>query len=443
VIAVFMTRKAMFARACALLLFGGLAACGDQLPTVTGEEQFPRGARATTLELELAATGTIEELGVFSGYFDPREAPFLVAANRMGGALDAHVLVELAEFPEMITIGTAAYQDIEFTGAEFFVTIDTIATPAEAVGVELWTVDQEWHFGSMSWTMAVDTAGARESWQIPGGTRRELIGVSAWEPRDTAHARADTVGWMLTGEQINALRDEEVRGLLLRPATAGTRLQVATLGLRVDILVRRDAADASRDTTVVRNVSGLAGFVFDPPAPTPDPAGADGWWAGGVTGARTLLRITLPDSVPGCAPPAVCAAVALRDVSLTEAILLLDPLAMPGGFQPLAPVRLALRRLSEPELGRLAPLGQTIGEQLIEAADFASGDAVFGIRFTNQMAQLLQRDTTTLAVALMARSEGTNFGFARFAGIDPDGRDGRRPPRVRLTYTIPGRQALP
>jgi len=439
-----MTRKAMFARTCALLLLGGLAACGDQLPTVSGDEQFPRGARATTLELELAATGTIEELGVFSGFFDPRQAPFLVAANQMGGSLDAHVLVQLGDFPELITIGAAAFQDIEFTSAEFFVTIDTIATPAEAVGVELWTVDQAWDFGSMSWSMAVDTAGARESWQVPGGTRRDLVGVSEWDMRDTAQARADTVSWTLTTAQIDALRDDELKGLLVRPATAGSRLQIATLGLRVDILVRRDPADAARDTTVVRTVSGLAGFVFNPPAPTPNPTGADGWWAGGITGARTLLRITMPDSVPGCAPPTVCPARALRDVSLTEATLVLDPLPMPGGFQPLAPVRLALRRINEPELGRLAPLGQTIGEQLIEAADFAAGgNAVFQIRFTNQMAQLIQRDTTTLSVALMARSEGTNFGFARFAAVDPAGRDGRRPPRVRLTYTIPGRQALP
>lgn len=433
----------MFARAGALLLLGGFAACSDELPTLSGDRHFPPGGRPTTLEVELDAAGTIEELGVFAGYIERGRGSLLLAANQLGGVLDAHMLAAPAGFPASVTIGTTSYSRIEFVGGEFFALVDTIGTAAEAVDVELWTVVQEWHRQSMTWSAAVDTAGVRVEWETPGGTRGERIGVSTWDLRATVEPRRDTVGWSLTAQQVNALREEEVHGLLLRPAEPDTRIQIATAGMRLDILVRRDTADAARDTVVTRTIGVPAGYIFDPPPPTPASDVTEGWWAGGVTGARTLFRVTLPETVPGCAAPESCPAIALRDVSLTAVTLLLDPLPAPAGFLPFAPVRLVLRRLLEPELGRLAPLGPTVGEQSLEAAAFANAEGVFEIRFTSEMSQLLERGESSVSLALLARTEGSNFGFARFAGVNPEAREGRRAPRVRIIYTIPGRQALP
>ena len=153
-------------------------------------------------------------------------------------------------------------------------------------------------------------------------------------------------------------------------------------------------------------------------------------------GDRVLLRIRIPESVPGCAspattPPPACAPIPLTEVTLNDAALLLEPLPV-GGFRPLAPVSLVLRRIGEPELGRIAPLGNLVnpgGAPYLAPADAweAPTDTVLRLPITGFVRELASQDSTGAAVALLVEPQLRNFGVARFRGR----------PRLRLVYTLP------
>lgn len=424
--------------ALAALLAG--AGCTDDLPTVGGEELFPSGTRPSTFEVTVPAERFLTTLGDFSGYTDARDAGFLLVANRFDGALEAHTLARLAPVPQTVTYTRGGQQRTDtiaaLVGGALVAPLDTAASMADGVvRVRVWEVGEAWDPGSVSWELAVDTAGERVPWTTPGGTRGALLGEV--ELAAAAFRRDSTLRVPVDSTALKRIATEDFRGLLITAEGAGARLQLRNVRLDAEVRPR-----GATDTLVALSVgAGAQTFVYTPDQPSSPTA----WEAGGVRSARTLFRVDLGLRVPVC-PQADCPQVPLRDVTLNEVALLLDPVPVPAGFRPLGPVPILLRRVVEPELGRQAPLGEVANDVLalnpaLGRAIFAGGvfdpaEPLYVVPITEFARRLAASDTTTANLALLGEGGGAavaTFGTAWFAPA----------PRLRIVYTVPVRPTLP
>jgi hypothetical protein len=227
--------------------------------------------------------------------------------------------------------------------------------------------------------------------------------------------------------------------VILATAQAGTRLQLRSAVLRLDV----KPSNAVRDTTITINVTPGANFFIYTPTDPPLPAGA--FLAGGVRAARTLFSLNFDQALPGCQPPTTCAAVRLKDVNLNRVSLLLKPVAAPAGFDALRPMALTLWTLTEPELGERAPLGHlAIDPQVPNTASsqyitYTPGDTLVELPLTLQAQDAVRRDTLQLNFALLGETPPVGTGTVRTFGIarfDPQ-------PRLRFVYTLHTRPELP
>ncbi|HYH83644.1 MAG TPA: hypothetical protein VEX86_27865 [Longimicrobium sp.] len=412
------------------------AACADETPTLTGDPFFPGGSRPVTLELIVPAAQFLQPLGVFQGYESGRTFNAVVVANQYGGALNAHALQDY-NVPDTLTYsqGGVAKTDAAYSirAARLVVAVDTLGSLTTPSTLQVYRVAQAYHPATATWTLAVDSGAVETPWTEPGGTRGALLGSAAY-----VHAASDTIVVPIDTAAARAMLPDTASGVLLATAQAGTRLQVSRTVLRLDL----KPSNADRDTTITINVTpDVNFFVF-----TPEPALAPGsFTAGGVLAARTLFSLNFDQPLPGCAPPTTCAAVRLKDVDLNRVSLLLRPQAPPAGFDPLQPLPLTLWTITEPELGRRAPLGHLAIDPLVpgtpasQFTTFSPGDTLVEVPLTLQALDAVARDTLQLDFALLGEappaggSSGRTFGVARF---DPQ-------PRLRFVYTLHTRPELP
>lgn len=421
----------------ALLPLLAAAACTDRTPTLTGDPFFPGGSRPVTLELIVPAAQFLQPLGVFQGYESGRTFNSLVVANQYQGVLNSHILQDF-DVPDSLTFsqGGVSKTDTAYSirSAKLIVAVDSLASFAAPITtLQAYRLAQRYDPATVTWTLAVDSGAVHTPWTEPGGTRGVLLGSAPW-----AHATSDTIVVPLDTAAARAMRPDSASGVLLATAQAGTRLQIASTVLRLEL----KPSNGERDTTIVVNVQpGVSEFIF-----TPEPSLAAGSFsAGGVLAARTLFGLNFDQPLPGCAPPTVCAAVRLKDVDLNRVSLLLKPQPSPAGFDPLQPLPLTLWTITEPELGRRAPLGhlavdpQLAGQPLTQYAVFTPGDTLVEVPLTLQTQDAVGRDTLQLNFALLGEapptgtSSGRTFGVARF---DPQ-------PRLRFVYTLHTRPELP
>jgi len=425
------------ARAVLALLPLLAAACTDDTPTLTGDPFFPGGGRPVTLELIVPAAQFLQPLGVFQGYESGRTFNSLVVANQYQGVLNAHALQDY-DVPDTLTYsqGGVTKTDTAYSirSARLVVAVDSLASfRAPITTLQAYRLVQPYDPATVTWTLAVDSGAVHTPWAQPGGTRGALLGSAPW-----THATSDTIVVPLDTAAARAMRPDSAGGVLLATAQAGTRLQLSSAVLRLEL----KPSNGERDTTITVNVQpGISEFIF-----TPDPALAAGTLsAGGVLAARTLFGIDLDQPLPGCAPPTACAAVRLKDVDLNRVSLLLKPLPSPAGFDPLQPLPLTLWTITEPELGRRAPLGhlagdpQLLGQTLSQYALFTPGDTLVEVPLTLQTQDAVTRDTLQLNFALLGEAppagttSGRTFGVARFDAQ----------PRLRFVYTLHTRPELP
>lgn len=410
----------------------GAAGCADDLPTATGEDRFPQGALPVTVELVLPPEAILLDDTVFGGFAGVENASYLLVANDFDGVLDSHVLARLSGFPDSVTytVDGASRTDTAFayTAGRVVTTVDSTASfPREPTTLRLYALDQAWDSSAVSWELAVDRAGEETPWRVPGGTPGTLLAEATWVPGDTVSR--DSVVWAVDSLTVERIAREDFPGLLVTSERPGSRLQLSRLALQTGI---RPATKA--DTVLSRTLSaGPQTFVF-----TPDPPQDPGVYrVGGITGARTVLRLSLDHRVPACANPAStpdCPLVTLREVTLNQAVLLLDPVPVPSGFRPLTATSLRVRRVLEPELGRLAPLGETLALDTVSASRFQGGGAAeVGLNLTRALISLAETETATATVALLGDARTAQFGYAWFA----------ERPRLRLVYTLPSRPRLP
>lgn len=421
-----MTNRAWPALAAALLGLPALTGCSDDLPTIGGPERFPGGTAPTTIEVLIPAGDVVLRDAVYDNFDDPREAPYLIVAEEFDGVLDAHSLARFSSFPTAVTFsfGGTSRTDSVFTyvSGEIKTVVNRSASTVDATRLLLWSVEQPWDSAEVTW----QNASSGEPWTVPGGTRGELLAEATWAPQDTV--ATDTVVWQLDSLAVRRVADAGSRGVMVTSGDAGRRLQLRDLELRVTV-----RPQSAQDTTVAVAVgAGAQTFVF-----TPAPPVRPGIYrVGGVTGARTVLELQLIRELPGCSPAlaATCPTVSIRDVTVNLAELVLQPLPVPSGFRPLGTSQILLRRVVEPELGRVAPLGQPLVSDTVPGARFVESDpAPVRVSLTSAIQSLVQTDSTTLAVALLGEGGAGQFGYQWYEGA----------PVIRLVYTLPLTPRLP
>jgi hypothetical protein len=415
-----------------LSLAAALGACDDESPTLTGDEFFPGGSRPVTLEAIVPASQFLTLRSVFTGYTGQNSAGFLVVANQYEGALNANALLRFAGFPETVSYtqdGSAKVDPYAAGPGKVVLKLDSLASAGTAVTLRLYRVGQNWDPGSATWTLAVDSGAVETPWAQPGGTRGPLVSTAVF-----ARTVADSVVFSVDSATVEALRDSASTGVLLTSADPNTRVQVTGITLRTVAHPR----NAVRDTAIAISVtSGPQTFIFTP-AP-PQPAGT--LQAGGIFSARSVFDLNLDQALPGCAAGQTCASVRLADVLLNRVSILLTPLDVPQGFDPLTRLPLSVRTVPEPSLGFRAPLGQSVvdvGSDATRLVYLAAGDTVVDVPITAYAQRVAEGDTVPTTFALLseeaiATGSPATFGVGVFAAN----------PRLRIVYTLPVRPRLP
>jgi hypothetical protein len=425
-------QRRIFLFGLAAALLAGAAACTDESPTLPG--RFPPGAQPVTREVLVPASQFFRVLSSHSGYTRVHAAQYLTVAENFEG-LNAHALGRFQRFPREVTYtrDNVSRTDTLFTvvGGALVLRVDTTASTTQPFTLRVFQGAQDYDPGSATWQLAVDTGNVEVPFREPGGTRGALLG----EVTRPAGSLVDSLVFQLNAATLRALTDSTSNGVVITGAEAGTRVRITNFALRAR--VRPDSARP--DTTIVISALGRDPVtVYTPEQPEP---GAGVVAAGGVLGARTLLEIDLDQRVPGCAAPQTCADVGLRDVQLNLVELLLKPVDVPNGFDPLGLLPLNLRRVSEPELGRRAPLGCCAPSDqtgLLDQPVFYNPrtDSLAVIPLTRLTLQtVFASDTlpTTFALLSEAGPGPPTFGVGFFRGD----------PLLRIVYTLPARRRLP
>jgi hypothetical protein len=404
------------------------AACSDETPTFSGPGGFPPGSVPVTREVILPAASFFRTLGSFSGYSDASDANFIAVANQYEGAFSAHVLTRFLGFPRSVTYvrngGTRTDTTFTFLESKLVLSVDTLATAGRPFTLQVWEAAQKWDRETATWTMAVDSAGEQVAWTEPGGTRGVLLGQGIYPATG-----GDSLVVTLSPDVVRRLADTLSNGVVLTVAETGARVEFADALLR--IAVKPDSA--APDTTIMftAGTGSVRTTVYTPEQPD---APVGGIAVGGIRSARTLVELDLEQTVPGCPATETCADVPLSQVQLNQVAILLRRSPVPSGFAAPNDVPLALRLVVEPELGRVAPLGQTSLDRDIL---FQRADSVLTLPVTALTNTLIANDSLPRTFALVSELPGVdsppNFGVLF---LDPDA-------RLRIVYTLPVRRPLP
>jgi hypothetical protein len=407
----------------------GAAACTDQIPTLA-DGDFPPGSVPVTREVVFPASEFFRFLGSYSGYAPRSGAPYVVIANDYEG-LHAHAATRFALFPTTIAYRRDGVERRDslftYTSSRLVLRVDTAASTPGPVTLRVWAAAQDWHPGSATWEAAVDTGSVRTPWAQPGGTRGDLLAEATFTVGPTG---SDSLFMTLSGEATARLADTTSRGIIITAEEAGRRIELFDLVLRADV----HPDSALPDTTIIVPVttSGMRTTLYTPGQPEPGPGVIA---VGGVRRARTLIGLDPRQRVPACPPPdAGCATVPLSEVRINQVALLLRPVDVPDGFDPLAPMPITLRMVLEPELGAAAPLGSQVSDRPVA---FSVRDTLVALPITGLAAAMALNDTLPSTFALVSESEVTiaapSFGVGFFHGE----------PMLRIIYTLPTRRLLP
>jgi len=418
------------------LLIAGAVACTEESPLLTGDPFFPDG-RPVTVETLIPADQFLTLGGTFTGYSSARSVPYSVVANSFEGGVTARTLLRFpTALPKEIefTVAGAAMKDSLYrvTGIELVLQVDSSASQRSPVPVSVHPLTERWDDSIVSWTRrAADSLGTYD-WSQPGGTFQPTAwATGTYQPADSGHVRVMAIDTSHTA----TLRDSLFPGLLVQATQANTMLQLEGAVLRVTV------DPSNTDSTVVLSYNAGAeniGLIYTPEAPLPSGLLA----AGTVRSTRTLFSIDMPDSLEACTP--TCVRLATRDVALHHVSLLLRPQAAGGGYRLLDSARVSLRTVAEPELGRLAPLGEPVvsgvsptGRGVPSQTDYFATDTVVELPITLHAARMISGDSVQSDFALLG-SQADVLGFTPFSLLLFDAA-----PRLRIVFTVPERPGLP
>jgi len=404
-----------------------------------------------TVEILIPFEDFVDDVQVFGGYGSAADLGHGVVSLDYNG-LTTRSLVHVADYPTSVEVPGAdgvvrADTDLSFVGGRVVFVFDTlVGSVLFPVDVELFDVTEEWHVPTVTWEMAVDTAGDQRAWSQPGGGPSTLLGAATFDAfsaqrRDDEEGLLDTVSIAIDSVAVARLGDPSsaMTGFLLAAAEPGLLLNV--VGMK---LVLTTVPSTRPDTIVeVQVPSEDLIFIFpSPPAP-------GGWLrVGGTPSWRSVLTMSIPQNVPGT--PEICGAVGCQ-VDLTEATLNLAELILTTretefGFQPQDTMGIDIRQVLNPELLPKSPLGGQLVPSLevlppVYFSSQAGTTVLFGV--TELVADvLLAADQTgtipVTAISLFSVIEPQIVGFASF-----EGGGGTGAPALRLLYTFANPVGLP
>jgi hypothetical protein len=415
-------------RICVGLFFGAVFGCDDQLPTFTGGGRFPDGAIPPTLERIFQADEFLLDVGVFTGQTSRNDASYLLVANDFDDSLSAHVLAGFT-FPDTIDINGVLSDNFEYTdSSRVTITIpDTLAASNSSLSFELYTLAEPWDSVDVSWEYAVDRPGEQVPWSTPGGTTAELIGAVTWT-RAAEGPAGDVVTWEdIPGETIARLASGETHGLMVVLETEFSQALISDVGLEASII-----AESHPDTVVMRTITSTGqNFIYTPQPSAPD----DLLRVGGITSDRSLLRLQLGNLLPSCpTPDPGCADLPPDEFSLNRVELLLEPVPVPNGFRPVAPLRLSGWRAVELDLWERSPLASLVDILELPGERFtADGTEPVALDLTLAVSSALSRGDSEFGIVLLVEPEASTFSYGWF-GMNP---------RLRFVYTVPPTPRLP
>lgn len=413
---------------CTLLLVG---ACTQDSPTSAGAGLLPPDA-IRTFEFVLEPERYLEWDTAFGLYSAPSEANYTLIANDYGGALNSRALL-MFQIPATITLldtlGVLRTDSAPiFFSGDVRIVVDTLASTAPPIILELFRATEDWDRATANWQFRVDSAGVQMPWSEPGGSPGALIST-------VAYAEGDTVAVPVDSATIAAWADEDpsVPGAILGSGTPGTRLRATLPTLRL-----RARSTLNPDTVIETTVGANRTFIFEPELPDsvgePRVGGTPAWRS--VLRLRErldTLRLACP-GIPGCT-------LELGDVAINYGALLLQPQPSPAGFDPEAPLTVALHAVLPSPLVPLtrSPVTGAFGvsaTSIPPSSFMAPGAPVVELPVTDLVRLLFSPPSEQFRpshIALLAAGQERTFGFGTFAEM----------PSLRIIVTISRELQLP
>ena len=431
-----------------MLCAGAVSGCKEKITTAPDLGFLDINPR--TVEVLIPYEDFVDEVQVFGGYGSAVDLGHGVVALDFGG-LNARTLVHLEDFPTTAQVPgtdgvTRTDPDLTFVGGRVLIVFDTVdATPLFPVDVELFDVREEWHAPTVTWEVAVDTAGDRRPWTQPGGGPSTLLGGATFDAfigqQDEDDALVDTVSIVIDSAAVAALGDPAGgTSLLLAAAEPAVFLKV------LDVQLFLTTVPDTRPDTVLELPVGVVDLSF---MVDPMPQAPVGWLrVGGAPSWRSVITMTIPRTVEGTADLCGTAGcqVDLTEVDVNLAELVLTTRQTESAFQPQESTRMDVRRVLNAELLPKSPLGETLVPllRLLSPELFSelAGTPVF-LAVTELVRGILS-DAAEMAtgpdasVVLFSIVEPNMIGFASF-----EGGGGAGAPALRLLYTVANEVGLP
>lgn len=411
-----------------------LSGCGEEGPTEVGGDLLGEGFR--TFEVVLDASDFLQDDSTYDRLGSLNDVQFGLVARDFEGELNANTLFRVV-VPQQVSYQNEGGQNVTDTaftilGAELTVVIDSLADTRGGGTFEVAELTESWDPNTVTWEERVDTADVSEPWAQPGGTVGEVLGSEEWFTGDTVRISLGASALILA-DTANSRR-----GAVLRATTAGTRVRIQELSFEFRV------RPASADTVITAGSIGRRAVVV---SPEPPEAGPEELRVGGVPLWRSALQFRdLSDVAIPCLPTSTSCTVPLRDVKISQASLLLRPLAV-GSRRIERPFRVEGRAVLRAEGVPVtrSPLSTPLGTMADSVAPalftgISPEREVVAVPITPYIRRNLDPqgdEDPILWIALLARGEAQApvFGYASFGSLES-----ATPPQLRLVVTVPLRE---
>jgi hypothetical protein len=403
------------------------ASCDVEGPTGVGGGLLPPDV-ITTFEVVLDPARYLVSDTAFGVYSSPADGDFLIVASSYQGALDSRALARFT-LPTTVTLpvnGVSRTDSLPtfFAGEVVFAVDTTGASSSPPVLLALFRNTEDFDDGSATWTLRVDTPGARLPWAQPGGSPGVLVDTASFS------ATSDSVRLDVDSATLAIWRDtsDPQRGAVIAVQTTGARLRTSS-----PLLHLRGRASIRPDTVVTASVGATSQtFIFQPEQPdssaVPRTGGTPAW--------RTFVRLRdRLDTITIACPGDPNCRIRLSDATINRAALQLQPIPAPAGFDPETSVQVTAHfalPLSTVPLHRLPIMAEpraangralTQSDTIPRASFVTPGAAVVELPVTDLILTVVQEpaDTTVFRpthLALLPSGTRT-FGFATFDALPP------------------------
>ena len=224
-----------------MLCAGTLSGCKEKITTAPDLGFLQVNPR--TVEVLIPYEDFVDEVLVFGGYGSALDLGHGLVALAFGELdLNARTLAHLEGFPTNAEVlgtdgVTRTDPDLTFVGGRVLLVFDTVdGTLLFPMDVELFDVREEWHPPTVTWEVAIDTAGDRRPWPQPGGGPSTLLGRATFDAfigqQDGEGALVDTVSIAIDSAAVAALDPASgTTGLLLAAANPAVFLKVLDVQL--------------------------------------------------------------------------------------------------------------------------------------------------------------------------------------------------------------------